>query len=175
MLSQLMTLVSLCPSVWKSFGLMCHRAAPLSLFRSSFFSSHLCSCVCLFIFTDAPICFPLTIPVCILLTVPSSLCLCSNLCVSHLVKVVSKSHFLDRNTLAAAALLLPVELAGCPWQLAGRMGDGLGHSHADNWHLARCSYMHRAFPTYYVSFSPRTIRRINILTTIYWKTCWHDE
>lgn len=116
---------------------MCHRAPPLSLFCPSFF--HLISSI---FFTDAPICFPLTIPVCILLSLSHPLCLCSNLGVSHLVIVVSKSHFLDRNALVAScsaitcriirlSLTINWEKGGRPWtQSCWQLAPGQMFMHA---------------------------------------------
>lgn len=104
---------------------MCHRAPPLSLFCPSFFhliSSHLIYSFhwCSHLFSSHNTCLHTS------LSVPPSLCLCSNLGVSHLVIVVSKSHFLDRNALVAScsaitcriirlSLTINWEKGGRPW------------------------------------------------------------
>lgn len=83
------------------------------------------------------------------LSFPSSLCLCSNLGVSHLVVVASKSHFLGRNTLAEGCSAITCRIIRLSLTISWETGDSHGQP---LWQLApsqtftQRAQKYRAFP-----------------------------
>lgn len=106
------------------------------------------------------------------LSFPSSLCLCSNLGVSHLVMVVSKSHFLGRNTLAEGCSAITCRIIRLSLTISWEMGDSHGHSHVTTGtrpdvHTEGPEIQDFSANLHYVSFSPRTIREVYVVIATY--------
>lgn len=95
----------------------------------------------------------------------SSLCLCSNLAVSHLVIVVPKSHFLGRNTLAEGCSAITCRITRLSLTISWETGDNGLPRTRPSWQLAPSQtltqrvWKKRAFSNnvHYVSLSPRIV------------------
>lgn len=117
-------------------------------FAHPFFKSHLILSYLFFCSSIFLLCYSLLFSspiLCLhaLLSPPSSLCLCSNLAVSHRVMVVPKSHFQGRNTLAEGCSAITCRITGLSLTISWETGDSAsdsGHSHPDNWRPARHSH-----------------------------------